>query len=57
MASLQEKLTAPYGSWESPITADLVSASGKTLEGFTLDSSSNLLWLESRPSESGYISS
>nr|XP_017216854.1 PREDICTED: uncharacterized protein LOC108194419 [Daucus carota subsp. sativus] len=49
----QHILTAPYGSWASPITSDLVLASGKTLGGFTLGSNANLLWLESRPSESG----
>ncbi|KAK1369619.1 putative Acylamino-acid-releasing enzyme [Heracleum sosnowskyi] len=53
--SQQQILTAPYGSWESPITADLVAASGKILDGFTLDSHSNLLWLESRPSQSGRL--
>ncbi|WOH07565.1 hypothetical protein DCAR_0726997 [Daucus carota subsp. sativus] len=51
----QHILTAPYGSWASPITSDLVLASGKTLGGFTLGSNANLLWLESRPSESGDI--
>lgn len=50
-----EKITAPYGSWKSPITADLVSGSDKRLEGFSLDSRSRLLWLESRPAESGRL--
>lgn len=49
------KTNAPYGSWKSPITADLVSGSDKRLEGFTLDSHGRLLWLETRPSESGHV--
>ncbi|KAM7474911.1 hypothetical protein LguiB_022154 [Lonicera macranthoides] len=49
------KLKAPFGSWKSPITADLVSGSDKRLEGYTLDSLGRLLWLESRPSESGRL--
>ena len=49
------KIKAPCGSWKSPITADLVSGSDKRLEGFTLDSLGRLLWLESRPSESGHV--
>ncbi|XAR59475.1 Bleomycin hydrolase [Bertholletia excelsa] len=51
--STRTPVTAPYGSWKSPITADLVSGAGKRLEGFALDSQNRLLWLESRPSESG----
>ncbi|PIN12817.1 Dipeptidyl aminopeptidase [Handroanthus impetiginosus] len=47
------KLTAPYGSWKSPITADVVSGSGKWLGGFAADSLGRLCWLESRPAESG----
>lgn len=47
------KTMAPYGSWRSPITADLVSGAGKRLENFSVDSHNRLVWLESRPSESG----
>ncbi|XP_022772827.1 uncharacterized protein LOC111315407 [Durio zibethinus] len=51
---LQDKIiTAPYGSWKSPITADVVSGSSKRLEGTVVDSQGHLFWLESRPSESG----
>ncbi|XWS25670.1 hypothetical protein CRYUN_Cryun27aG0087500 [Craigia yunnanensis] len=50
----QDKIiTAPYGSWKSPITADVVSGSSKRLGGSTVDSQGHLFWLESRPSESG----
>ncbi|XP_004248740.1 dipeptidyl-peptidase 5 [Solanum lycopersicum] len=48
-----EKNRAPYGSWKSPITADIVSGSDKRLEGFTVDSHGHLIWLETRPAESG----
>lgn len=52
----QIKLTAPYGSWKSPITADVVSGSDKRLGGFDIDSFGRLYWLESRPAESGFVS-
>lgn len=50
---VKDKLTAPYGSWKSPITADVVSGSNKRLEGFAIGPHGRLIWLESRPSESG----
>ncbi|CAA7016030.1 unnamed protein product [Microthlaspi erraticum] len=50
----QEKTTtAPYGSWKSPITADIVSGASKRLGGTAVDSRGRLVWLESRPNESG----
>lgn len=49
----ESKLTSPYGSWKSPITADLVSSSVKRFGGFTADPLGRLIWLESRPTESG----
>ncbi|KAK6160739.1 hypothetical protein DH2020_004120 [Rehmannia glutinosa] len=52
-AAEETKLTAPYGSWKSPITADIVSGSDKRLGGFATDSLGRLYWLESRPTESG----
>ncbi|KAL2455144.1 alpha/beta-Hydrolases superfamily protein [Abeliophyllum distichum] len=53
-ASAKEtKFTAPYGSWKSSITADLVSGSDMRLGGFTSDPQGRLIWLESRPTESG----
>ncbi|XWS24279.1 hypothetical protein CRYUN_Cryun28dG0087300 [Craigia yunnanensis] len=51
--SQDKKITAPYGSWKSPITADIVSGSSKRLGGTAVDSQGHLFWLESRPSESG----
>lgn len=50
---LQDKITAPYGSWKSPITADVVSGSSKRLGGTAVDCHGHLIWLESRPTESG----
>lgn len=46
-------MSAAYGSWKSPISADIVSGSEKRLEGFTVDSNGHLMWLETRPAESG----
>ncbi|OUZ99806.1 Peptidase S9 [Macleaya cordata] len=45
--------TAPYGSWKSPITADVVSGADKRLGGIAVDGHGHLLWVESRPNESG----
>ncbi|XP_076937588.1 dipeptidyl-peptidase 5-like [Bidens hawaiensis] len=51
---MSAKVTAaPYGSWSSPITSDVVSGAGKSLGGTAVDSHGNLFWLESRPTESG----
>ncbi|KAK1429334.1 hypothetical protein QVD17_11541 [Tagetes erecta] len=52
VSSSQQKLTAPYGSWSSPITSDVVSGAGNTLAGTAVDSLGRLFWLESRPNES-----
>jgi hypothetical protein len=51
----QNKLTAPYGSWNSPITADVVSGASKGLGGTAVDSHGRLIWLESRPAEAGSV--
>lgn len=48
-----EKASAPYGSWKSPITADVVSGAEKRLGGTAVDGQGRLVWLESRPTESG----
>ncbi|KAJ8762410.1 hypothetical protein K2173_007570 [Erythroxylum novogranatense] len=52
-SSNQQKVTAPYGSWKSPITADVVSVASKQLGGTAVDGHGRLIWLESRPMESG----
>jgi dienelactone hydrolase len=44
--------TAPYGSWRSPITSDLIVASSIGLGGILLDGT-DVFWLESRPQEQG----
>ncbi|CAM6087845.1 unnamed protein product [Calypogeia fissa] len=49
----QEKVEAAFGSWKSPITADLVSGASLRLGGKALDSHGRLLWVEGRPTESG----
>ena len=43
---------APYGSWKSPITSDLIVSETVGLAQITLDGE-NVYWSESRPSESG----
>ncbi|XP_044438575.1 uncharacterized protein [Triticum aestivum] len=48
-----EKATAPYGSWESPISAAAVSSAGKTVEGLAVAGDGRLLWVETRPEEGG----
>ncbi|KAF7817523.1 dipeptidyl-peptidase 5 [Senna tora] len=53
VAAQQEPITAPYGSWKSPLTADVVSGSSKRLGGTAVDAHGRLIWLESRPTESG----
>ncbi|XP_048226702.1 uncharacterized protein LOC8260869 [Ricinus communis] len=52
-ASKQETTAAPYGSWKSPITADVVSGASKRLGGTAVDGNGRLFWLESRPTEAG----
>ncbi|MGB1748365.1 MAG: prolyl oligopeptidase family serine peptidase [Dehalococcoidia bacterium] len=43
---------SPYGSWESPITADLITEGGLRLGEVHVDGST-VYWLEGRPEESG----
>ncbi|VAI84202.1 unnamed protein product [Triticum turgidum subsp. durum] len=52
-ATFVEKATAPYGSWESPISAAAVSSAGKTVEGLAVAGDRRLLWVETRPEEGG----
>ncbi|WP_072622773.1 S9 family peptidase [Spirulina major] len=44
--------TAPFGTWQSPITSDLIVSSSIGLGGVALDGEA-LYWVESRPSEGG----
>ncbi|KAK9270192.1 hypothetical protein L1049_025768 [Liquidambar formosana] len=52
-AAKAEKITALFGSWKSPITADVVSGGEKRLDGTAVDGHGRLFWVESRPTESG----
>jgi len=45
-------LTAPYGSWKSPITSDLIVAQSIGLSEVRIDGA-DTYWLESRPQEAG----
>jgi dipeptidyl aminopeptidase/acylaminoacyl peptidase len=49
---MPEPKTAPYGSWSSPITSDMIVASSIGLGEILLDGS-DVYWLESRPQEGG----
>jgi dipeptidyl aminopeptidase/acylaminoacyl peptidase len=44
--------TAPYGSWKSPITSELIVAQSITLAEVRLDGG-EIYWLEGRPQEQG----
>lgn len=43
---------APYGSWKSPITAEMVASGGISLSEIAVDGD-DVYWIESRPSEGG----
>jgi len=43
---------APYGSWESPITSDLIARATIRLRQIALDGD-DIYWIESRPAEEG----
>jgi len=51
LAGRQKK---PYGAWESPITADLVSGGSIGFQQVELDGG-DLYWLEQRPAEAGRV--
>ena len=46
------KEIAPYGSWKSPITTDLIVAGTIGLSSITMDCD-DIYWIEGRPSEGG----
>ena len=43
---------APYGSWKSPITSDLIASESISLAEIALDGE-DTYWIESRPAEGG----
>ncbi|MBS1789809.1 MAG: S9 family peptidase [Acidobacteria bacterium] len=47
-----EKIIAPYGSWRSPITSDLIVAGTVRLGQVELDGE-DVYWIEGRPAEKG----
>src|SRR5215831_16452890 len=49
---MAEPRIAPYGSWASPITSDLIVASSIGLGGVAIDGG-EVYWIESRPQEQG----
>jgi dipeptidyl aminopeptidase/acylaminoacyl peptidase len=49
---MKQKKVAPYGSWKSPITSDLIVAGTIGLGEIAVDGE-DLYWIESRPSEGG----
>ena len=49
---MSEAKEAPYGSWESPVTADLIVAGATALGQLALDGD-DVYWVEMRPRESG----
>jgi len=51
-SSNPEPVVAPYGSWKSPITADLITSETIGFGGTHLDGDS-FYWIEMRPSEGG----
>ncbi len=52
MAKKQASQTAPYGSWKSPITSDLIVSETIRFGHVALDGS-DTYWIEGRPSEGG----
>ena len=52
MTTPASPITAPYGSWRSPITADAIVAESIGIGSVSIDGDA-VLWTESRPSEGG----
>jgi dipeptidyl aminopeptidase/acylaminoacyl peptidase len=51
---LREKTRAPYGTWGSPISAEMVARAGTSLFGTWL-ADGTAWWLEGRPAEDGRV--
>ena len=49
---MTERLVAPYGSWQSPITSDLIVSKSISMGGGMLDGD-DVYWSEGRPAEAG----
>ena len=49
---MSEKQIAPYGSWKSPISSDLIVSATVSLGAVSYDGD-DIYWLEGRPSEGG----
>ena len=49
-----ERVVAPYGTWSSPITADLVASEGRSLSAPWL-AGGVAWWLEGRPADAGRV--
>ena len=49
---MSQQLIAPYGSWKSPITSDLIVSGSVSLSQPLIDGE-NIYWIEMRPSEGG----
>jgi len=49
---MTDKRVSPFGSWQSPVTSDLIVAGTIGLGSIALDGE-DVYWIESRPSESG----
>ena len=47
-----ERTIAPYGAWESPVTAEMLTAGALRFEGVAVDGD-DVYWVESRPDEGG----
>jgi dipeptidyl aminopeptidase/acylaminoacyl peptidase len=54
VTQLNERLTGPYGTWSSPITAEMVATAGRGLSAPWLESGTSW-WLEGRPAEAGRV--
>ena len=49
---MTSKMISPYGSWKSPITAELITRGGLRLAEVRADGP-DVYWLEGRPEEAG----